>query len=226
MRGVIARSIVLPAGQTLYSAFAGNKVPQALMDPTALKAPDVNYGAARPEVAVRVPLSPTTAVFGGAGVLFILSAGQIVDGANYGSADAFGLEASAGLDYKLTDRISVRVAGELERFGQPTAAGTRGTSFYDQPIELGARGRRRSQLGDRPVPVGHDQPLAALDPAQVPAEVLAELADTDRVLHVHKSSMYRLRADGIRDVAGCGSESCPYRPPMIKRDATGLRGVD
>jgi hypothetical protein len=74
-------------------------------------------------------------------------------------AESCALSARADLGQSAAE--SVQVAGELERLGQPRAAGTRDTSFHGQPVELRADRIRRPQLGDRPATISRCAPVAA-----------------------------------------------------------------
>jgi opacity protein-like surface antigen len=98
-----------------------------------VNAPDVDYSSARPNVSVRVPATKEITVFAGAGALLVLSAGQISDGTQYGSASAYGFDLTGGLDYKVSDRISVRAAAVVDEIsmsfkGTGTLAMTSGTT--------------------------------------------------------------------------------------------------
>ena len=46
----------------------------------------------------------------------------------------------------------------------------------------------RHELGDRPVPLGHNEPSTRLDLAEVDAQVLAQLPNSDGITHVRKRS--------------------------------------
>jgi opacity protein-like surface antigen len=107
-------------------------------------APDVDYAAARPNVSVRVPATKEITVFGGGGALLVLSAGQISDGDQYGSASAFGYDLNGGVDYKVSDRVGVRVAAQMDQIsltfkGTGTLGMQRGVSAAaDRDIGLAA----------------------------------------------------------------------------------------
>jgi opacity protein-like surface antigen len=107
-------------------------------------APDVDYTAARPNISVRVPATKEITVFGGGGALLILSAGQISNGDQYGSASAFGYDLNGGVDYKVSDRVGVRVAAQMDQIsltfkGTGTLGMQRGVSAAaDRDIGLAA----------------------------------------------------------------------------------------
>jgi opacity protein-like surface antigen len=107
-------------------------------------APDVDYAAARPNISVRVPATKEITVFGGAGALLVLSAGQISNGDQYGSASAFGYDLNGGVDYKVSDRVGVRVGAQFDQIsltfkGTGTLGMQRGVSAAaDRDIGLAA----------------------------------------------------------------------------------------
>jgi len=80
-----------------------------------LDAPDVDYAAVSPVVAVRVPVAGSVAVFGSADGLLVFEAGAIQKSASYGPAKVYGLEASAGVDIALAKQIALRIAVEYSQ---------------------------------------------------------------------------------------------------------------
>jgi hypothetical protein len=91
---------------------------------------------------------------------------------------------------------STRLASELQWLRKSATTRASHTPFGDESVECIARGRGRSQLGDRPVPVGHDKPLSTAHEVQVLAEVLSQLGDADG-RHVHKGSMMPAQWAGL-----------------------------
>jgi len=81
----------------------------------ALDAPDVDYAAVSPVVAIRVPITGSVAVFGGADGLLVFEAGGIQKSASYGPAKVYGLEGSAGVDIALAKQIALRIAVEYSQ---------------------------------------------------------------------------------------------------------------
>jgi opacity protein-like surface antigen len=80
-----------------------------------LDAPDVAYSAVSPGAWLRVPVTSSVAVFGGADGLLIFEAGGIQKTASYGPATVYGLEASAGVDIALAKQIALRVGLEYSQ---------------------------------------------------------------------------------------------------------------
>ena len=80
-----------------------------------LDAPDVDYAAVSPVVAIRVPVTGSVAVFGGADGLLVFEAGGIQKSASYGPAKVYGLEGSAGVDIALARQIALRIAVEYSQ---------------------------------------------------------------------------------------------------------------
>lgn len=80
-----------------------------------LDAPDVDYAAVSPGVALRVPVAAPVAVFGGADALLIFEAGGIQSSASYGPATVYGLEGTAGVDIALARQIGLRIAVEYSQ---------------------------------------------------------------------------------------------------------------
>lgn len=64
------------------------------------------------------------------------------------------------------------IAIEHERLRKLGPRGSCDSAFGDQPVEIWARRRRRAELCDRTIAIGHDQPLALFDEAQVTAQML------------------------------------------------------
>jgi hypothetical protein len=92
------------------------------------------------------------------------------------------------------------IAAEVERLWKTAPQRPRHPPFGDQPVERLSGCRRRTELGDRPVAIGHHQALAALHSAQVLAEVLAQLCDADSC-HVHEGSSSRTHGSFERECA-------------------------
>ena len=80
-----------------------------------LDAPDVDYTAIAPGAALRVPVTPSIAVFGAADGLLMLQTGAIQKSASYGPATVYGLEGAGGVDIAITRQIGVRVALEVSQ---------------------------------------------------------------------------------------------------------------
>jgi hypothetical protein len=80
-----------------------------------LDAPDVNYTAITPGVAMQVPITPTITMLGGIDAMLLLDAGAIQSNASYGPAGAYGLEAFAGANLAIAKQIGVRVALEYSQ---------------------------------------------------------------------------------------------------------------
>jgi hypothetical protein len=101
--------------------------------PTSLDAPDVDYTALAPTITLRAPLSPKAALFGMADGLVIVSTGPIQRSDQYGASSVYGFEVCGGVDYALSSKFSLRVAGELSNIslkfkGTGTMATARGVS--------------------------------------------------------------------------------------------------
>jgi hypothetical protein len=82
-----------------------------LPEPDDLDLPDVSYQYVDPGLSVRLPLGSRLALSAGGRALLMLSAGNIQDAAEYGSAKAYGGEASAGFDVMLTSSFLLNVSG-------------------------------------------------------------------------------------------------------------------
>lgn len=80
-----------------------------------LDTPDVDYSAIAPSAGLRVPVTDTVIAFGAADVMLVLDAGPIANNANYGAANAYGVEAIGGVDIMFTNQIGLRVAAELSQ---------------------------------------------------------------------------------------------------------------
>jgi len=80
-----------------------------------LDAPDVAYAAVSPGAWLRVPVTSSVAVVGGADGLLIFEAGAIQRSASYGPANVYGIEASAGVDIALAKQIALRVGLEYSQ---------------------------------------------------------------------------------------------------------------
>jgi opacity protein-like surface antigen len=111
-----------------------------------LDAPDVDYSAIAPGVSLRVPVTSSVAVFGGAGGLLILGAGGIQSNASYGHATVYGLEGAGGAEIALTPQIALRLALEYSRIvfafdaKGPTMANNRDANPATQDV-MGATDR-------------------------------------------------------------------------------------
>jgi hypothetical protein len=75
-----------------------------------LDLPDVGYEYIDPGLSIRVPLGSRLAVSAGARALFLLAAGDIQNADQYGSAVAYGGDASAGIDVQLTSRFLLNLS--------------------------------------------------------------------------------------------------------------------
>ncbi|MBS1118465.1 MAG: hypothetical protein H6Q90_693 [Deltaproteobacteria bacterium] len=83
-----------------------------LANPNQLDAPDVDYTAIVPNVALRTPVAPKFMLFADVGVLLIRSTGAIQESTSYGAADVFGAQLDAGVDYALAKQIALRFAAD------------------------------------------------------------------------------------------------------------------
>lgn len=68
--------------------------------------------------------------------------------------------------------------------------------LHNQPIQIRSHRRRRAELSDWTIPIGHEQPLAALNAPKILAEVLTELGYTHRTRHVQNCSISGMASDG------------------------------
>jgi hypothetical protein len=86
-----------------------------LGSPGELDAPDVDYKAIFPSLGIAKRFSTKAAFFARAGGLAILDTGDIQERDQYGAATVFGLDARAGFDVFVSERVALRFAGH---FGQ------------------------------------------------------------------------------------------------------------
>ncbi|TMQ15083.1 MAG: hypothetical protein E6J91_13890 [Deltaproteobacteria bacterium] len=116
---------------------------------TTLDAPDVDYAAVSPVAAVRVPVTGSIAVFGGADGLLILDAGAIEKSTSYGSAKVYGLEGAAGVDIAVTPQIAVRVALEYSQimFSFTPKGSTMANNRDTDPTTLDVNGATDRSMG-------------------------------------------------------------------------------
>jgi hypothetical protein len=80
-----------------------------------LDAPDVDYTAVSPVIAVRFPVTDAVAVFAGADGLLVFEAGGIQKSASYGPAKVYGIEGAGGVDIALAKQIGLRIALEYSQ---------------------------------------------------------------------------------------------------------------
>jgi hypothetical protein len=77
-----------------------------------LDAPDVDYSAISPTAAAYLPITRKVAAFAGLDFLLMLETGPIQKADSYGAANAYGVEALAGVDIAIAKQIALRVALE------------------------------------------------------------------------------------------------------------------
>jgi hypothetical protein len=117
----------------------------ALPDDSDLDLPDVSYQYVDPGMSVRVPLGSRIALSAGARALLLLGAGDIQEADQYGSATAFGADATAGLDVMLTSRFLLNLSAvaslvQLEFDGNGELA--RGRDQDDASVDVGTASDR------------------------------------------------------------------------------------
>ncbi|HEX3759065.1 MAG TPA: hypothetical protein VHW23_10180, partial [Kofleriaceae bacterium] len=114
-----------------------------------LDMPDVNYTAASPGAWLRVPVSSTIAVFGGADGLLIFNTGAIQTNMSYGAASVYGLEGTAGVDIGLTKQIGLRIALEYSQimFSFTAKSPTLANNRDGDPTSLDVSGATDRSIG-------------------------------------------------------------------------------
>jgi hypothetical protein len=80
-----------------------------------LDAPDVDYAAVAPGVALRSPVTGTITAFAGLDGLLMLEAGQIQKITSYGPATVYGVEAIGGVDIAVAKQLGLRIAVEYSQ---------------------------------------------------------------------------------------------------------------
>jgi DNA helicase II / ATP-dependent DNA helicase PcrA len=123
------------------------------------------------------------------------------------------------------------VALECQWFGEQAAEGSCDPTLGDQAVERRPRRRWRTQLGNRPVVVRDQQPLALGRPFEEAAEVLPQLGDADGVRHVQKSSRTlpsASRGSGSRELQATASFSrvASPHPPELGRGVVVTHGQE
>lgn len=106
-RTATSPSVTLGAG---YGRRAFTVDRSGLPDDSDLDLPDVGYEYIDPGLSLRVPLGSRLAVSAGARALLLLGAGDIQNADQYGSAVAYGGDASAGIDVQLTSRFLLNLS--------------------------------------------------------------------------------------------------------------------
>ena len=81
--------------------------------------------------------------------------------------------------------------------------------LHNQPIQIRSHRRRRAELSDWTIPIGHEQPLAALNAPKILAEVLTKLCYTHSTRHVQNCSI-----SGRHHIAWGEASSCLEGPPL------------
>lgn len=84
-----------------------------LATPNDLDAPDTDYTAVAPGVALRIPVGAKAAWFGNLAALLVLDTGPIQEKDSYGAATVLGGELATGVDVTLSKTLALRFAGEL-----------------------------------------------------------------------------------------------------------------
>jgi hypothetical protein len=79
--------------------------------------PDVGYRGFSGGGDVRVAVSPSIALFGGATGIFVRTTGDIQSLDQYGQAQVTGIEAELGIDVAIGKRFAVRVAADFCQLG-------------------------------------------------------------------------------------------------------------
>jgi opacity protein-like surface antigen len=77
-------------------------------DGMAVEVPDVVYTYVEPSVGLNVPLTPRVSAVAKGGVMLVLSAGELVDQAHYGSASMIGYDVLIGADVALSPNLGIR----------------------------------------------------------------------------------------------------------------------
>jgi hypothetical protein len=141
-RSATAPSVTLGAG---YGRRDFTVDRSGLPDNAELDLPDVGYEYVDPGLSVRLPLGRRVALSAGARALLLLGAGNIQDADQYGSATAFGGDATAGLDLMLTSRFLLNLSAtaslvQLQFDGNGELA--RGRDQDDASVDVGTASDR------------------------------------------------------------------------------------
>jgi tetratricopeptide (TPR) repeat protein len=79
--------------------------------------PDVDWSALAPTIAARVSVATRVAIFASLDTWLVLDSGTITAPANYGKASLFGVDAAAGLELALGQRLRLHLQVEYNRIG-------------------------------------------------------------------------------------------------------------
>jgi hypothetical protein len=145
--------------------------------------PDVKYSYGRAAIDLRIAATPALSIFVGGGVRYVFSAGDenyLLQTSPYylPSSKILGLEASAGVGYRVLPALEARAGFDLRRYQISAGANTVGVSSgVDQftSIWLGLAFLLDGVSGgEPPAAEAHDKPAKKPAPADAPADGDAE----------------------------------------------------
>lgn len=142
----------IPLGQSLVFTALARYARQAftIAHPSNLMVdmPSVAYSMLQPEGKIEYVLSPSLGIDARAGIIYVLSAGQIQDLAEYGKGNAFGGELELGANYSLKKNIFARasVRAEAVKIGF-NGTGTKTFMKDNDPTTIDVKGATDTYFG-------------------------------------------------------------------------------
>jgi hypothetical protein len=126
---------------TFLVAYSKNsfKIDRSGAPPTVIvDIPNVNYTSLDPGVGLRLDLGRKFALVAEGRAMFLLQTGQIGRADQYGQASALGVNADAGIEVALGERVLLRAGGHLQRIGFDfTGTGEQTDRNNDGTVDVG-----------------------------------------------------------------------------------------